>query len=370
MANKRMPLDQAVAEYLTRLTGQKKAANTIKSITQSLTALERTVRNMTGKSTIFTYSINHTHTTAVFATNAWGPSTYNLHRTNLGKFFEWLRVVGYMPRDTDPMYGIGTQTVEETDKARIPLREWPKLYMACRHPSERMIIDLGLYLFLRGSEMSAIQIKHVLLDEKIIKVWRKKVKRHDDMPISAELDKSLRLYLTWYAMHYGELNPEWYLVPARVRGPGAQVRNEETQRFGDLKATALLDPPKQITRPYNYVKSILKRAGYAVDGEGAHTLRRSGARALFDELRKSGYDGALRRVMSMLDHNNAKTTEVYLGLRLEKVQRNEEIAGEVLFPSLVDVMAGYEGMILIQEQSETEESLPRDDRLTPLRVVG
>jgi len=84
------------------------------------------------------------------------------------------------------------------------------------------------------------------------------------------------------------------------------------------------------------VKRAMRRIGHEPHGSGMHTLRRSGARALFDRLRHEGYDGALMRVSSMLGHADTKTTEIYLGLSIERQQRNELIAGKAMFPDMTE----------------------------------
>ena len=76
---------------------------------------------------------------------------------------------------------------------------------------------------------------------------------------------------------------------------------------------------------------VLDRAGYPIAKEGGHTLRRSGARAYYDELCEDGYDGALRRVQSMLDHSTTIVTEGYLGLGLDKEARNKALKGQPMF---------------------------------------
>ena len=68
--------------------------------------------------------------------------------------------------------------------------------------------------------------------------------------------------------------------------------------------------------------------------EGMHTLRRSGARALFNELVLEGYDGALRTVQSYLHHSSSTMTERYLGLAEDRHRRNKEFVGRNLYPSL------------------------------------
>ena len=89
-----------------------------------------------------------------------------------------------------------------------------------------------------------------------------------------------------------------------------------------------LDTPKSLLR----LLGALRAHGYDIAGEGGHTLRRSAARALYDELvEERGYDGALRRVQTMLDHKHSMTTELYLGLDVDKVARNKALRGKPMF---------------------------------------
>ena len=72
-------------------------------------------------------------------------------------------------------------------------------------------------------------------------------------------------------------------------------------------------------------------AGRAM-GEGSHTLRRSGARALFDRLAESGYDRSLRIVQSMLHHSSVTITEKYIGVTPDQRSRDEIIKGQEMYP--------------------------------------
>ena len=78
----------------------------------------------------------------------------------------------------------------------------------------------------------------------------------------------------------------------------------------------------------------LNQIGITGDRFGLHVLRRSSARARFDEMVNLGYDGALRRVSAWLHHSSVTITEIYLGLELDRAQRDEETKGKVMFPSL------------------------------------
>lgn len=348
-ASKKVTLDQAIHEYLVFLTNAGKAANTIKNKKQALGHL----RAAAGRD-IQIATLSHVHIDKMFTANGWGATTHNLYRTNLNGFFGWCRARGYMSRNTDPLYGYDNRKVTTVEHQRIPASDWPALFRACVHPTERMLLALGLFLFLRGSEASLIKIGDIDLASRTIMIFREKTKEYDSMPITSELEGVLRWYMTWYTENYGTLRDSWYLVPVRSGGYKERGRNERARWTPGILPNAEILPNKRIARPYKYIKPILERAGYDVDGEGAHTLRRSGARALFDELRGRGYDGALRRVQSMLGHKSAKVTEGYLGLTIEKLQRNEELAGESMFQSF-DVVNGESGdgkVVLLDNRRE------------------
>jgi integrase len=77
---------------------------------------------------------------------------------------------------------------------------------------------------------------------------------------------------------------------------------------------------------------VLLKAGYDLDkGEGGHTLRRSGATALYNELSERGHDRAIRMCQAMLGHASIQTTEVYLALNLDRKARNDLLAGKRMF---------------------------------------
>jgi len=91
-----------------------------------------------------------------------------------------------------------------------------------------------------------------------------------------------------------------------------------------------LVPDQQLQRVHRYVQKPLRAFGVTLrDGddkskmEGVHTLRRSGARALFDEMVAQGsYDRVLRNVSAMLHHKSTVMTERYLGFDVDVTKRN------------------------------------------------
>lgn len=263
------------------------------------------------------------------ASRPWSVSSRNVRLGIYKQFFAWCRARSYMPRDLEPVQGWRRGRVPEVQRTRIPASEWAALFDACQYPVERITLATGLFLFLRASEQQAIQMKHIDLDAGIIKVHRTKTDEWDDMPISTELDAELRRYLPWYAQQVS-IHPDHYLIPPRILGTLAR---DESNRL--LPGTGKIDPTRAHTKPHLIVQRILRAAGYPTGKEGEHTLRRSGARAYFDILITNGYDGALRRVQSMLGHKKSLMTEVYLGLDLDRHTRNLDIIGSAMFPGLI-----------------------------------
>ena len=64
-----------------------------------------------------------------------------------------------------------------------------------------------------------------------------------------------------------------------------------------------------------------------------HTLRRSGARAYFEQLLEEGSirDGVLRQIMAMLHHKSVLMTERYLGLDADREKRDVHLRGRRMF---------------------------------------
>ncbi|MFM8895484.1 MAG: tyrosine-type recombinase/integrase, partial [Actinomycetales bacterium] len=166
---------------------------------------------------IYLENLTIQRTDQFIASRDWSVSTRNVKLGILNQFFGWCRTRGHMPRDLDPMYGWRRGRVPEQQRTRIPASEWGSLFAACQYPVERIALATGLYLFLRASEQQAIQMKHINLDAGVIRIHRTKTDEWDDMPISAELDRELRRYLTWYSEQV-PIHPDHYLLPPRIVG--------------------------------------------------------------------------------------------------------------------------------------------------------
>lgn len=266
------------------------------------------------------------------------PTTLNLNLTSLRALFRFAARRRYLAAGTDPTAHRRKARVIKRDRQRVPAHHFGRLLDCAANPRDRIVIALGLYLFLRASEIRPLRFRDVDLDDGRLNVTIVKSSLRDSMPISAELDRELRRWLTFYASHLGRpLRPDDYLVPARERPafiPGVGPRDNAAlsrERF-------VLNPQRPYGHPELAVQTALVAYGMDIAddngkslGEGVHTLRRSGARALFDSKVQEGYDGALRLVQSMLHHSSSRTTEIYLGIHLDKKRRDDEIRGKEMF---------------------------------------
>lgn len=254
------------------------------------------------------------------------PATSNLERTALTKMFDWAldrRLLGAeLPH---PVRHRRRLRVQARPKRRLPASEFGRLLDAAEHPRDRAVLALGIYLLLRQSEIADLRVGDVDLTHGTVAVRVLKTGKHDLMPVSAELDRELRSWLSWYATQVGPLADHYRLVPAKGRPVGAVTD-------GPLKPTTPVAQPERI------VHRALAAIGHETrdeDGnpirDGIHTLRRSAARAMFDRLVEDGYDGAGRVVQSLLHHASFRQTEVYLGIDMDSIRRDELLRGRPMF---------------------------------------
>jgi integrase len=315
-------LFQASDEFLEHCSDRGLEPTSVAAYTTTMNALMDVVGN------IEVNRLSSKHVGAVFSARRWKAVTRNTRLSQMKTFFAWSRARGYMHRDSDPAFGWRNLKVPVVLRQQIPVSEWGYLFDNCIHPHERIVIATGLFLFLRASEQKRIQMKHIRLDDGEIDIHRVKGKAWDTMPITLELGQHLRSYLT-YLSESVELQPDHYLIGRR----GRPLKDDQNRW---IAGTGTVNPELPLAVPHAVVKRVLDRAGYPTYFEGEHTLRRSGARAYFDTLVDMGYDGALRRVQSMLGHAQSGMTERYLGLDLDRRARNADLKGKAMFPALQD----------------------------------
>lgn len=323
-------LNRAQSEYEKHLRARGLARRSVKSCMQTLNHCRR----VWGED-ITIARVRPEHLDRLFMVGDWSPNTRNLHLSNLRGFFTWARRNAYIPRDYDPTEGWRNIRAEKKEKKWLPIEQFPDLLNACDNGRDRAIIAIGLYTFMRGSEVSTLRVRDIDFQRHTLNIYRHKTKQEDVLPVSTELKRELLMWLNEYELRLDRPpHPDWYLVPAQ--GPLPMTYDFTKRKLQPTGAPSQLRPTTPMGKPYDVVKRAMKELGMDPHGSGMHTLRRSGARALFDRLRHEGYDGALMRVSSMLGHADTKTTEIYLGLSIERQQRNELIAGKPMFPDAID----------------------------------
>lgn len=334
MSNVAMRVSDTAEEYIGSCASRGDKANTIKTKRGSLDKLLMFTGNILVK------NVGAQHVDGVFAdlqSQGLKSSTINLHRNNLTHFFRWCQSRRYVTATVSPMDGIRPLKVMPREMLRVPAGRFGHLLDCARHPRDRAVVALALYTFLRQSEIGPLKIGDVDLEDGYLNATIEKTSQRDPMPISVELDRELRSWLTTYSKLVGaSLDPNWFLVPVRSRPRFEGVKGGGFRRTDEYET---LDPTRRLARLEGIAQGTLERAGYPIRNlddssrhVGMHTLRRSGARARYDWRVEEGYDGALREVQAMLHHSSTAMTERYLGITLDIKRRNESIRGQAMFP--------------------------------------
>ena len=324
-------LNEAIADWERFRRSQGIAKNTING---QLGILRRF---MTVNGNIYVDKINDHHVTRHFeeASKTKGQAALRNDHVALSVFFDWCRHTKRMSLDSDPMYGRRIPKKVTRERNRLNVTEFNLLLDAAeaRCPRDRAVIAVVLYTLLRDQEAADLRIMDVDLEGGWLRARIHKTHQEDRLPISAELDVELRRWLAEYTAAVGPLAPHYRLLPARHTIPG----KGEDGKFDRVESSRLL-PEKGIGPLGRMVTPILESIGFPVrdhngkpTGEGAHTIRRSGARALFDTLTAGGYDRALRVVQSLLHHASVTQTELYLGVTADRRGRDELIRGKSMY---------------------------------------
>ena len=291
-------------------------------------------------------SIREHHMTAYFASRSEAgiaASTQRLDMTRLNTFFRWARATRRMPRDLDPLAGRRGPRVVRKERRRVHVSKWPHLLDVAeqRCPRDRMLVALALYTMLRDQEMLTIRLRDVDLDAGVIFVKVHKSADEDSFGISPALDAELRKWLKHYQEMSGQLQPDWCLIPARK---SQMVKGVIGTNGGKLEYF----PTKKLHRSFTVIQPVLINAGFALedgDGkstrEGAHTLRRSGARAFYDLMVQRGSVDALNMTRVALHHADVKQTMHYIGLKEDRKTRND-LLHEVRYPFEAENVAAFE----------------------------
>lgn len=260
------------------------------------------------------------------------PHTLRNNLVHIRQFCEFARGRKFTPVNWDPVGRRRTPRVVPREQVEIPAHDFPRLLDAAANPRDRAVMAFGIFTLCRQSEAAAVTVGDLDLREGWVELTIQKSGMRDRMPVSAELNVEMHRWLTVYESSVdGALDPSWKLFPALLQfGVG---RDERGRMMPAPAGTLRPNPTKSPTRIEWCVQRALERCGYPTSQEGLHTLRRSAARARFNQLIEQGYDGALREVQALLHHKSLVTTEHYLGLTQTIRKRDDAIRGRRMFES-------------------------------------
>ena len=278
---------------------------------------------------------------AVAARSHVGLATLNNYQACLDALFGYARARGYTPGHHNPTGHLEPHRTVKRQRQHIPPERFMDALDATKNERDRILVAVPLFLFVRVSELRTLRVGDVDLEKSRIRVTVHKSGGYvDDMPIVADLDRELRRWLTHYQRECGPLDPDWFLVPA-LSSHATGVNGRGSFADADAGRKLVLHPERQLQRPDQIAHDVLHAIGMPTkdrDGkplmEGMHTLRRSGARMVFDAMCERSFDGALRLVQSMLHHAQSSTTELYLGLDLDRARRDRELTGSEMLAAV------------------------------------
>lgn len=256
------------------------------------------------------------------------PSTYNYYRSRLRSFFEFCRGMGWTRED--PLRLVMKRRLAPRSRDILTPTEVQSLIDAASNERDRAFLTTAANTGLRSGELRRLRVKDVDLRGGFLSVIITKSATTDEMPISADLDSALSHWLRCYALDLGRpLRGDDYLFPARSAPSFAWTTDDEGGRRSRT-TEGRWKPGSPLTKAERIVQAALAAIGRPTGNEGVHALRRAAARALFDLLstQDSGYDAALRTVSAFLHHRSSATTEHYLGLKSERLRRDEVLRGQ------------------------------------------
>ena len=318
----REELSPAVDAYLRHRRSQDYSNATIRHDQQVLK------RFMAINGNIWCHAIKDSHVNRHFeeVSKTRAPSSMRNDHATLHQFFKWARHTGRMPVDSDPMFGRRQPKALHKERNRIPVHDFTRLLDTAeeKEARDRALAAIFIYTLMRDGEATSLRIRDVDLDGGWIKTVIHKTRIEDMVPICEELDAELRRWLTHYTSMVGRLDPNYFLIPARAVHPVHGENGKITHH------ASIYRPDRSIRAAGRIITPLLERFGFPIAdqygkplNEGAHTIRRSGARALFDQLVDGGYDHGLRVVQSLLHHKSMSQTEKYIGISADRRSRDE-----------------------------------------------
>jgi|SRR5882757_10088711 len=257
------------------------------------------------------------------------PSTHNQYRVVLRQFLTWAMATERLPTKMPLLEAITRQAPKRRNFVRITDVQMAEMINNCTNLRNAALLAANFHHLARSSEMKALRLGDIDLDQQVIDWYNIKKSRPIRKRIPPQLDRALRAWISAYTGGAVALKDvdglpmvEWHAFPRRTAGRG------ETYCPG-LPIGDTVGLIQQYTVP------IIGRVKY--DG-ASHMGRRSGARALKENLVRRGMDpGSARTVtQAMLDHQSPETTDRYTDDSLAQALAYDAM-GEDFLPDLNNV---------------------------------
>jgi integrase len=254
-----------------------------------------------------------------------GNTTLANYRATLRSFFRFCERREWTLRTMEQLTeGLKEKTTQSNrNRYRMGREELLLLLNAADFPRDRALIAFVANTGLRISEAVRMRVRDVAFNKGELYVYLPKTKGEVTLPLSLDLERELRTWLTAYTEAVGDLKRTHYLFPVCFRH--TFMPGHAQQRYRERR----LNPEAPIGHPQVIIKDAAEKAGIELDpGDAWHTLRRSFARILYEDARDHGHDNALRIVQAALNHKEVSTTERYLGLDIERQRYSDMIKGK------------------------------------------
>jgi integrase len=235
----------------------------------------------------------------------------------LRSFLRFCREQGWLAGDPSALISAPRPAPEPRERL-TPAELLELIELGERHSRrDRACLALAANLGLRGGEISRLRVRDVNFSQQEIKVRVDKTREIDLMPITSDLATELA---NWLGV-YPKVTADSFLVPAVYRHPDGHATVKD----------------RPFTEPFKAVKRALTALGWdETRQEGIHTVRRSVARILFDDIESSeSFDSALLATMALLHHKRAETTLTYIGRDRMTLARDRLLAGRPFLTRMV-----------------------------------
>ena len=258
--------------------------------------------------------------------------SFNNYRQYVMMFFKFALAENWI--DRNPMRHVDPAPVVKRPRLQLSAQELLAALDGAT-PRDRVALALGMNTALRAMDIMSLKVGDVNLSNNELSAFIHKTKQHDLIPITAELRAEIIRWFEHYADAMGlsdwmsDLPNEWILVPPMH----FLAHNVWTPQAGGrvvYKTTSVYSNPEEI------VQRALKRLGHPTKGEGFHTLRRSTARRFYELAIAKGVRDPMRMPQALLGHQRRETTEIYLGMTIEKEMRDELLKGESFLRAVAD----------------------------------